>query len=386
MNQGRQAVPCHIRSPIPQRGIALVPTQPPDQNPIPRESMEIPAKQLAEMHAILDREAGESPFSDSQRRWFRRLDWFGYGWLVLSTVVGLPGAIALLTNGGTDFSHVVRFFIVMTLWFSPCSIATYVLMFLLNWKPIFATLRREKEVWKLGYGEMLTAPWRAERAKHRVLNTLTLLAGPFVLGCGLFFGVVEIFSDALIPEPGWPHPSWWVYLCSSYVSGIGVLYVFLHFFRRADERLGVIKKLKESLVVASGGDSTPDSDIGVASVSAVVRDQIAQIERKQIWEHRAASISNFDVDSDIAFAVQKSRAVRDAEAALDPSTCLRVQDEIVSLSQSSEKAVIGEGVDGIRWWPVPETSLQLGYSVEPAARRIRIMELRDVAGQEGDLP
>jgi hypothetical protein len=86
--------------------------------------------------------------------------------------VTLPSSLMLKEN---DFSYVVRLFVVMALWFSPCSIATYILMFSLNWRPLRRTLKLEREVWKLGYGEMLAVPWRAERAKRRVVNTLTFV-------------------------------------------------------------------------------------------------------------------------------------------------------------------------------------------------------------------
>ena len=344
--------------------------------------MEIRAEQLIDAYNILDREERETAFSASDRRRFQWLNWFGYGWLVVSIVVGTCWAISVLASG-YDFSFVLRVFVLMTLWFSPFSIATYVLQFSLNWGRIWSILKRERGVRKLGYGEMLEAPWRAERAKRRNVNILTLAAGPFMCGWGLFFAPIELFLTALVPGAGWSHPAWQVYLCSLYTIGLGAVYVALHLYRRAEERLGVVERLRDSLNTASerGGQ---DSKTPVL-ISAEVHDRIAQLERKQIWQDRAASSKKFDRDGDsgIEYVVQKSRSVRDAQSALDAATSLRVQDEIETLARGpTDRDTTRSEHPTILWRPVPQTPFELGFSDDKAERRIRVLELRKANQQD----
>jgi hypothetical protein len=76
----------------------------------------------------------------------------------------------------------------------------------------------------------------------------------------------------------------------------------LHLFRRADERLDVVKRLWESLDGVARSEASANNGMRDVPVFTEIRDQIAQIERKQILEQRAARISSFDADSDIVFA------------------------------------------------------------------------------------
>ena len=117
--------------------------------------MDIQSDQLTDLYAILDREEHETAISASGRRHFQWLDWsgrrrfqwlnwFGYGWLVLSSIVGTCWAVYELYNGH-DFSCVLRVFVWMTILFSPLSIATYILLFSSAWRSIWSTLKRERE-------------------------------------------------------------------------------------------------------------------------------------------------------------------------------------------------------------------------------------------------
>lgn len=336
--------------------------------------------QLTDLYAILDREERETAFSASSRRRFQRLNWFGYGWLVVSSVVGACWAIGELLTGH-HFSFVLKVFVFMTALFSPFSIATYVLIFSLAWGRIWSSLKQEREVRKLGYGEMLVAPWRAERAKRRIVNLLTLAAGPFMFVWGLFFAPIELFLKVPAPPVGWAHPAWWVYLCSLYTIGLGTVYVVLHLHRRAEERLGVVERLRYSLNTVTE-HRAQDGESSV-SIPPEVRERIAQIERKQIWQDRAASTSKFDRDADIGYVVQKGRSVRDAQSALDSGMSLRVQDEIDTLARGPAESDTTRGEDSaILWRTIPDTPFALGFSEDKAARRIRILELRKVIDQE----
>jgi hypothetical protein len=351
--------------------------------------MDIQSNQLADLYAILDREERETALSNSDRR---RLQWLRFqrhnlyvpGSLVVPIVVGLSWAIVELLEG-RDFSNVLKVFVRMTLYFSPLTIAYYLLMFSLNWGQIFSTLKRERKVSKLGYGEMLKAPWRAERAKRPIINLLTLAAGPFMCSWGVFFIFIELFLAKLVPDATWTHPSWWVYLCSLYTIGLGIVCVILHLFRRANERLGVVKCLRDSLNTASEGRAQDGK--GSVLIANEVHDRIAQIERKQIWQDRAASISKFEGHSDIAYVVQKGRSLRDAQSALDPATSLRVQDEIETLARGPTDLDTARGENpNVLWRSVPETSFEFAFFADRAERRIRILKLRKVNQQVPSSP
>jgi hypothetical protein len=142
-----------------------------------------------------------------------------------------------------------------------------------------------------------------------------------------------------------------------------------------------VQRLRESLNTASEGQA--QNGKGSVLISDEVQDRIAQIERKQIWQDRAASTMKFDRDADIAYVVQKGRSVRDAQSALDAATSLRVQDEIETLARGATDSDTTRGENAtILWRLVPQTPFELGFSEDKAERRIRVLALRRVAHQD----
>ena len=122
-------------------------------------------------------------------------------------------------------------------------------------------------------------------------------------------------------------------------------------------------------------------------ISGSEYNQIARIEQAQISRARADSIRSFTPAAEPTFIVQKSQSVRTAQLELGPEAGLQVQDAIESLAADARgrDAKSSEAAE-VRWLKVPGTTLEIGYSVDQAAQRLRVVSLRPVADAENSTP
>lgn len=317
---------------------------------------------------ILEREERASPVTSSDRRRFLWLNAIGYGIIAAAWVVGFSWGLAVAL-GDRDFSWIVRVYVLTTLMFSPGHVLVTAIELRFNLRLVRKIQRRKRVVRELGLEDVLTAPWRAERKKRWLIDAMTLFVAISVPAWGTVFAIYEAWPKDVGPD-AWAHPSWWVYLCTVHTFVMGFVYLQLHWLRQSESRLAVVNQLRKSL--GSDGGGTEDG-----SVSSRVVDAVARIERAQIFRERAQSIKRFDASD--AYVVQKSRALRSAQSALEPGTQMLLEDRIDALAggppPDGKAAPDGSGAI---WVDVPNTSLGLELSVDESARRIRVLSLRPV--------
>ncbi len=346
--------------------------------------------------SILDREERQNPLSGNDQRLFKWLNRVGYAFVVVASLVGAFWSFWGLLALKESFWYVVYVFVWTSVLFIPFHGTTFAIMIRLNWRLVRAVRRQEKMVEKLGLAAALEAPWAGERAKRRMLNLVTLLVGPGLWGWGLFFTAVVLLmplptSPTEGPAFGLPVPgleerapvTWAVFACFLWTLLIGYMYVWLHRLRRGEERLRVVARLQSSLRGLKQSAEQQDE----VQISGSEYNQIARIEQAQISRARADSVRSFASTAEPTFVVQKSHSVRAAQLELDPGIGLRVQDAIESLAAGARgrDATSGEAAE-VRWLKVPETTFEIGYSIDEAARRLRVVSLRPVADGEGSTP
>jgi hypothetical protein len=359
------------------------------------KSVSVDPERFAAALSILDREERENPLSGDDRK-FKWLNRIGYGFVIVASLVGTFWSFWGLLGLKESFWYVAYVFVWTSILFIPFHGTTFAIMIRLNWRLVRAVRRQERMVEKLGLAGALEAPWAGERAKKRVLNLVTLLVGPGLWGWGLFFMVVVV----LLPLPELPEKApaflfpvprleerapvaWAVFLCFLWTLLIGYMYVWLHRLRRGEERLRVVARLQSSLRGLKKSAAQPDK----VQIAGDEYNQIARIEQAQISRARADSVESFASAAEPTFVVQKSHSVRTAQLKLDPGVGLQVQDAIESLAAGARgrNATSGEAAN-LRWLKVPETTLEIGYSIDEAARRLRVVSLRPVADGQGATP
>jgi hypothetical protein len=364
------------------------------------------ATQLSQALAILqkeqqEREQRENTLTHWQRFVFTSLNVLGYGFAITAASIGtILGFAVLFGNlGNPDYAvanAVLCVFVLTTLIFAPITLAAVSVLFSLNLPLVKKIWRNWRLVRKLGLSEALSAPWEEERNKKRFLNFMTLVAGPFIIISGVIFGGLGLFlgyADTGPRNEFWPpyfdELKLWLLSFAPLAALItipdGLFYLGLHFFRREEERLGVVARLQSTLEQYSSSAET--GEVAQVNISEQDYRQIAQIERAQITRDRATSILNFEEHDDTVYFAQKSRTVRHAQAQLDPKTRARVQDQIDALStEPHPPAATVDSESGKCMVRVPESPFEIGFTVDDKARQITVISLQLTAGDEASNP
>jgi len=143
---------------------------------------------------------------------------------------------------------------------------------------------------------------------------------------------------------------------------------------RAHKRLKIVTGLQESLAHREQATAEEDEAAGFASTAAQV---LGEMERSQIISERRQVLRRARQSKAGGYALQQSVAVHRAKGQLDPSTGRKVEDQLQALALDPGRAdSAGEdSQNGLRTLTVPETSLEIGYQVEPATRSIKIFHL-----------
>lgn len=351
-----------------------------------RSTYTLDATRFDQALAILQREQQANTPSRQQEIVFMLLNIAVYGFGI---VLGIIVAVALLSLLALIFSEewaTIFFWIVIILLFVlyiPLIAAAVgiAILFFLNLPLIRKLWRQNRLVHRLGLSEALKAPWQAVRKKKRLRNILTLIVGG--LGLLLMVGGL-IFGVQFAKGVDWSAGEDVLFFVSALLLliTVGAALIATHFMRRGKEQLEVVARLQSSLAgykeAAEQAEGTP------IDIPAEEYEQIAQIERAQISRHRAQSIqAGFEEPGAATYLVQKSRTVRSAQAQLDPMTRLRVQNQIDALTTEPRPSGATEDPKTKTWrLRVPETSVEIDYSVDDATQRIKIFFLRSVTDDQ----
>jgi hypothetical protein len=150
-------------------------------------------------------------------------------------------------------------------------------------------------------------------------------------------------------------------------------FVFLHFIARGRERLQVIAELRQTLLATRD----PAAE---RTLSAEEYDEITRIERGQISVDRRRSAKAASGRSlEETWGSKEHRDVRDAKLRLSAEALVRVQACIDRLTRRPDD-VVATRRDDVLYLQIPETSLVIGFTVDRAAREIRLLSLSTAAG------
>ncbi len=243
----------------------------------------------------LDREREKNPMSGHDWR-FKWLNGFGYGNVIVASLVGVAWSLWGLLGLNQTFWYVVYVYIWTSLLFSFLPGMTFAFMIGLNWRLVLDVRRQDRLdrldrlVKKLGLAGTLEAPWAGQRAKTRALNAVALLVGPGLWVWGLFFMAFVLFwhrpekaPEFYLPVPGLDERApvaLAVFLCFLWTLLAGCMYVWLHRLRRGEERLRVVASLQSS--IGKGAEQKRS-----------VYNQIARMEQAQLSRARADSVESF---------------------------------------------------------------------------------------------
>jgi len=147
------------------------------------------------------------------------------------------------------------------------------------------------------------------------------------------------------------------------------------FVRRSQARLELVCRLSSSL--KGYKEEVKQDEDGHIHLPTEAYEKIAQIERAQITRGRVQSIlSGLDKAGASPYVVQKSHLAQQAQAKLDTTTRLRVQDQIDALMTEPHPAgITGDPKAGTFHLRVPETPVIIGFTVDDRARCVQILSV-----------
>jgi hypothetical protein len=245
-------------------------------------------------------------------------------------------------------------------------------VFILNW-PLVNKLRRAARLRRRlapSLRRRLMYQFGARRRQRRLANLLTLvlsLMGAFVVLFALLGLVFAVFPEG--SRINFPRLTLW-----AVATVFGLSCVFQHFMARGRERLEVIAELSATLLASrtgANGSQLADADY----------DEIIRIERAQISADRRQSVkaASRTPPAD-QYSSREHRAVRDAKLALPPATLVKVQECIDRLGLDPRvDDETGQAPDQVSYLRVPDTSLEIGFSVDWATHEIKILSLGPIS-------
>jgi hypothetical protein len=318
---------------------------------------QLDAQLFGQALAVLERER-PSPREDLLFRLLNLLVWSAVA------LTGLYLALVLTRTVSQDAGRPI----------ARAAAALYLLIvpvFLLNWKTMnklrrAAALRRRLDAsWKRVLNARVSA--RYGTLSFGNLTTLLLSLVGYVVSAG---GVLGLLAEVT----GGRSQSRLALAVTMVVFGLSC--IFIRFMSRGRERFQAVADLRASLL---GGRDASDG----TELSADDYDEIVKIERAQIWEDRRRSLAALAKAPEPGrYRSRESRAVRESKAALPEAVAMRVQaciDGLISDLQpesANTRAVTEPSVVS-----VPGTPLELTFTVDHAAREVKLFELREADGR-----
>jgi len=303
--------------------------------------------------AVLERER-PSPLQDHLFRVLSVLIWGAIGLTALYLLLQTPA----LAPGLASFH------------FARAAAVFYVLIipvFVLNWQLVIKLRTAAK------MRNRLATSWKrrlmqsfVEKRRQRRLSTLATLA---LSGLGYVVGSVGVVG--LVMELTRNSTDGGARLTVAAVMIVfGISCIFVHFMARGRERIEVIGELRSSLL----RQHTAGSETQVAGA---LYDQITRIERTQIAADRLRSIkAAAAIPAQELFSLKEHRGVHQARVALPPPAAASVQAYIDRLlANPGADGDIQDTADGISHVRVPDTVLEIGFTVDWTAREIKLLSL-----------
>jgi len=310
--------------------------------------------------AVLDRERP----SPRENRFFRLLNllvWGAFGLTTLFLVLRLSG----FPQGRSS---------VWIAWGIALIYIVIIPVFISNW-PLIKKLWRAARLRRRlapSFRRRLMDQFSARRRQHRIVNFATFVLS--LLGYVVAFPALLGLLFELFPDRNFNPPRLTLYAVATM---FGLSCIPLHFMARGRERLEVIAELRSSLL--GGRNQANETQLAPADY-----DELTRIERAQISADRRQSVKAMsDKSLETQYSWKEHRAVRDAKLALAPATLVKVQaciDHLIAHPRADDEAT--QTRDHISYVRVPETSLEIGFSIDREAREIKVLSLGP-ANREG---
>lgn len=334
------------------------------------------AQQFEQALAILQREQQASTPSLRQEKIFKLLNIAVYGYGIAAGIWLLIGLLfAGLQRKFDSLNEVLAYIVVSLLFLLPVGIT---ILFLLNRSYVRQLLRQSKLVRRLGLLDALRAPWRTERRKKRWRNVLDL--GVRILGLvgfSLMLFLIVVFTPWMTEMRGFDFFLSLGALLLGFTVVVAIIVTYV--MRQSKERLELISRLYSSL--EKHKEKVEQDEDNRVPISAKVYEKIAQIERAQISRERVQSIlGSLEEPGKFSYVLQKSHAVQQAQASLDATTRLRVQDQIDALmTEPRPPGVTEDPKAGTLHLCVPETSIIIRFTVDDQTRRIQVISVESTS-------
>lgn len=258
--------------------------------------------------------------------------------------------------------------------------------------PLLRKLRHQiRLVRSLGLAQFFKAPWKSERRKRRLRNIMVLFVVLFGLSVTVFqFVGTVVFTVFGVFEEGFDRLEFLMGLIIV-LSDIIICLAFIFFLlmRRYKRRLEVVGQLHSSLAGYKDVADAAEIDEGTRiDIPTEEYEQIAQIERRQILFEREMNILASFEEPDVSYySVQKSHSLRKALNQLDPATRLVVEHQIDDLtSEPKLPGVTRDPETNISRLRIPETDLEIAFTVDHDNRRLNILSLQLVADDSTSSP
>ena len=238
-------------------------------------------------------------------------------------------------------------------------------VFISNWglvNKLWRAARRQKQL-APSWRRRLLDRFTARRRQNWLLNFATLaLSGlgyvvGFVGSAGL---VLELTRQPIRPAQ---------LSLAAVMIAFGLSCIFVHFMARGRERLEVIAELRSTLLAVGTPQTKPH-------LAGDLYDEIAMIERAQISADRRESVkAGSGLSSESKFSLKEHRTVREAKLALVPDTLAKVQACIDCLTADPRTSDYEQPRDATLYVRVPDTSLEIEFSVDWEVREVRVFSL-----------
>jgi mRNA-degrading endonuclease RelE of RelBE toxin-antitoxin system len=247
------------------------------------------------------------------------------------------------------------------------------LLLLLNLPLIYRILKNKWMMYRLRFTKTFIKEWKVRRHKKRFFGISIVTIITSILGSFLIF--LAIYAVVFLKE----RELNFVLL----VIGIGFTFIAFGLLVIGYERLkffAELTKLKESFLKLREEQiqtPTPGTEVPITDL-----DLVTKIEQSQIDRDRAKVIESFmkSAPSELPeYALLKGRDLIKKIAGLDLDLRLQVEEQIERLSFEPHPEESLKDPSGDYWHlRVPETSLELKYTVDDSQRQVQIIALENV--------
>ena len=160
------------------------------------------------------------------------------------------------------------------------------------------------------------------------------------------------------------------------IAVVGIMFglscLLLRFTAIGRDRLEAVEELRASL---RNSRTTGSED---RQVPGRVYDAIARLQRQQLAEDRQRVIASItETGLRRRYSSREHQSVRNARVALSSEAALRVQACIDEVTLSPSDCQPSRVVDNVSFLPVEGTTLEIGFTVDHAAREIPILSLTE---------